>query len=500
MKLEKISAKLSPKVVVLIYLTLPFRFGMLASSSSASEISQKPAQAFMRGEKELEKMLADRPQMSEYLQPKDILWTWTANQFAGKDTGVPLCWDSTSPLNAAESDYTLGAIRISPVDRRQLKPARGDQLWMEAVNELLNIRNGHEYEILWEKALAGELGRAEWAKRNCELEFEALKQTKQFYFEVWVKQISKLDRPSNPEDWRINLPNSFDLWYQTVDGKELSGYWLSKFPTLPDSICAKALLAERLGNGETALARYKEYLDLVGDDGTYSKMAKLSVQRLSRDVKGTIHDVRLSQKQAARECYEEGIVAFQHGNENLALVKFNAAIDLDRNEYTYFFARGSVFDRLGDFEKAKLDYEVASLDLSLQDKCTLALSNLAKRKILPLLKDAYEKLSGGTKKDLLTAVKEYEEAVQLDDAAETRFDLGLTFEKLGKTADALDNYLKALKLNPDLAVAYPAIGMTYEKIGKMSLAKEYYHRCLDLQPSSAAAKSCQQRLKVLGAD
>ncbi len=56
---------------------------------------------------------------------------------------------------------------------------------------------------------------------------------------------------------------------------------------------------------------------------------------------------------------------------------------------------------------------------------------------------------------------------------------------MNKTVQAIQNYNKAIKLEPDNSIAYFRIGEGLQKLGKYEEALEYYDRSLSLLSDSS---------------
>ena len=66
-------------------------------AASAIRLSDKAKQ---QGRQQVEKMLRDRPAMSQYGVDADFLRQWAARRFAGEGVGQPIDWDPTPPLHS----------------------------------------------------------------------------------------------------------------------------------------------------------------------------------------------------------------------------------------------------------------------------------------------------------------------------------------------------------------------------------------------------------------
>src|SRR4051794_36460573 len=71
--------------------------------------------------------------------------------------------------------------------------------------------------------------------------------------------------------------------------------------------------------------------------------------------------------------------------------------------------------------------------------------------------------------------------------AEVHYDLGVTAFQNGKYESALDNYQKAIALDPALSDAQNAIGLVWWKKDKLDEAKAAFERAVQLRPDFSDA-------------
>ena len=75
-----------------------------------------------------------------------------------------------------------------------------------------------------------------------------------------------------------------------------------------------------------------------------------------------------------------------------------------------------------------------------------------------------------------------------DEAAESFYQQGLSFEEQGFSDEAAYEYLKAIKVKPSFApVVYTQLGMLYREMGKLDLAQDALTSAVALSPNSALA-------------
>ncbi|MGD1020256.1 MAG: tetratricopeptide repeat protein [Verrucomicrobiia bacterium] len=71
--------------------------------------------------------------------------------------------------------------------------------------------------------------------------------------------------------------------------------------------------------------------------------------------------------------------------------------------------------------------------------------------------------------------------------AESEHDLGMTMMELGKTAEAIDRFREAVRLDPDYAAAHNELGLALEQTGRIDEAIQQYEQASRLRPDLAEA-------------
>lgn len=134
-----------------------------------------------------------------------------------------------------------------------------------------------------------------------------------------------------------------------------------------------------------------------------------------------------------------GVVAFQVGQNNVALDLIGKAIAINGNTPAYHFNHAGALKALGRLHDALASYDTAV-------------------RIAP-------------------------------DAAETHFNRGTALQDLGRFDDALAAYDTALGIKPDLAEAHCNRGITLQNLGRMNEALAAYDAALRLDPNHVEAHS-----------
>jgi len=133
------------------------------------------------GQRQLEQMVEDRPDMKDTIPPDHPVWTWLADGFDGKRFGQRIFWNGNSPQSGRPAEHApqfghypayisiSGGSEISAVDK-----------WTAAVFEMFNLE-GNDIADLTSEALKGVMNADEFANKCVEMEFAALIKTQDFF-------------------------------------------------------------------------------------------------------------------------------------------------------------------------------------------------------------------------------------------------------------------------------------------------------------------------------
>lgn len=136
------------------------------------------------GRRQVDQMLADRPDMVGVLSDDDPVMAWVVDGFNGGRIGQRIHWNGNSPASGAPAEHASayghypphicldGGSDVTPIDK-----------WAGLVYELFNIEGTKEFDKLFEQATAGELTSDEYADACAKLEYEALKKAEAYFAE-----------------------------------------------------------------------------------------------------------------------------------------------------------------------------------------------------------------------------------------------------------------------------------------------------------------------------
>ncbi len=276
-----------------------------------------------------------------------------------------------------------------------------------------------------------------------------------------------------------------------------------------------AVLDENAGKGAQALNEYKQYCAEAGAGGSYVQMAQPRIKALTANVNDVQKIVTQAQAQAAQatvDAYNEGYKLQQEGKFDEAIAKYQEAVNGSPNEPAYLFALGTAYDNKAstppdqppgpDLDAAIKSYEKAiSMTPKPDQSWKDALKNAKQRKAAPFLTEAYNKQTTKDDKgnyDLVGAIIAYENALKIDDDANTRMNLGTAYQGANQPMKAIENYKKAIAMDPNMADAIYYLATVYDGQNNKPAAIAEYKRYLTKQPNGPNAQSCKDRIKQLG--
>lgn len=182
------------------------------------------------GERQVKRMLSDRPQMRRLIKKRDELWIWTARQYAGEFTGRRYNWQKNPDTSGSGVDQ-FGAWHNFDLEKNSgyvtVKKTREDgllatpeQMWAGVIYELFNVRNDSDFQEAWNDVLAHKLSKADYTACSTRLEYNALKELSRFYCSNWKAQAQKFDYESSSWYWFPDLPDTYEAWvskYKTTN-------------------------------------------------------------------------------------------------------------------------------------------------------------------------------------------------------------------------------------------------------------------------------------------
>ena len=162
------------------------------------------------GERQVRRMLHDRPMMAEHGDKAKVLYEWAARKFAGEDLRAQIVWDASTPSTDAESrgqiDGKSGVIRVRGTyydGPKKGKPKPFERTWCQAVFELYNVTGTDQFQSVEREAAAGRLTREQFATKMTEIESSAAEKTRSFYIHVFLPWAKENHFATDPYQWYL---------------------------------------------------------------------------------------------------------------------------------------------------------------------------------------------------------------------------------------------------------------------------------------------------------
>lgn len=228
------------RLILVLFLCLLCGWGVWAKTNM-SQVDLR------HGNKQVVKMLADRPAMASYTSSsgkkqkvtrQDHIWQWAATRYGTRIHAARVEWDN-HPVQCgmeyiAEHDTPEngenGRIRIRSIftdEYHRTRRATFDELWSACVFELFNIQSSVAFDGIYTQAINGDLSRDEWLRLNTQLEHKALMKEVAFFRTVWVPWCKQRKRAWDSKAWDLDTPTDYAKWirqYQ-VPGNSYIAYW-----------------------------------------------------------------------------------------------------------------------------------------------------------------------------------------------------------------------------------------------------------------------------------
>jgi len=172
------------------------------------------------GDKQVESMLHDRPQMARNIDRQSPIWQWCARQFAGEAYGQRIDWNRENPAAANNGGSSGGPENgthayiqvdgMQPGADGKPVPRSCSALWCLAVYHLIGLINRTEFDLTYYQALAGKLSRDQYIEKNTRLDYLNIRKTALVYEHVW--QNSRQAKLDDNSDWYPNTPATYQAW------------------------------------------------------------------------------------------------------------------------------------------------------------------------------------------------------------------------------------------------------------------------------------------------
>jgi Tfp pilus assembly protein PilF len=182
-----------------------------------------------------------------------------------------------------------------------------------------------------------------------------------------------------------------------------------------------------------------------------------------------------------REALSLGIALRDSRNYELALIKFDEAIESDPLLYDAYYQRGSTKLDLDDVESAMSDFNLA---IAIDPGRAEAYNG---RGVAYTKMERYEE-----------AFNELEVAIQLkSNFSEAYNNRGIVYVELGEISVALEDFTQAIEFQPDNAEAYHNRGLARLNLGFTNQALEDFQMVMSLSNDPELLKTAEERIKEI---
>lgn len=205
------------------------------------------------GERELRRMLDDRPPMGEHIREGDAVWEWAVGMFAGRGNDRAVRWSPVPPLAGFDADCTMPRDGSPAVIRVRAEPADAELLWIRAAYELHNSQNSANASRLDRAAMDGSIGRDAYVEGAARSEYVALGRTWDFYRAVWCPWAKERGLPTDRRKWPYRLRASYEAWIARY--KDPDGYPWNPMGLHHDRIAGTGARTGPTAAGDAAVAR-----------------------------------------------------------------------------------------------------------------------------------------------------------------------------------------------------------------------------------------------------
>lgn len=258
------------------------------------------------------------------------------------------------------------------------------------------------------------------------------------------------------------------------------------------------ILDENDSNAPQAISDYQRYIQTAGPKAQYATQAQARISDLRAHPSDTqkIATAADTKKNAdAQAAYDAGVKAQQENKFDEAIDDYNKAIQITPDP-AYYYAVGTAYQGKNDLDKALENYRKAQSINPKEPAYQAAIKAVNQAKAAPLVNSAIDKQT--TKNDPAGAVVDYQAALKIDDDAGTRMNYGTALQQLNKVQEALNEYKRAIQMDPKVTVdAHYYEGTAYEQLKQPAQALHEYKEYLRLAPTGQNAKDCKDRIKVL---
>lgn len=465
---------------------------------------------------ELRRMVQDRPQLLDVIQPGDPIWTWLDGRFRSTN-GRPVYWSAQNRY--PRPDHYLSAHSYTPAGATIVEVADskvngtkllGEQVLALLVFELLNASHRDEFLRVDNLARAGFISKSDYLREVAKIEHGSIMELQSFWAKVWVPFAVNRNISINNDFWMKSACEDFDQWYR-IEQATAQGYpediYSSHYDVITNGLVGRDQSQKTAGlhsqytdaegkvnqlpesdsklfldgnamsssNPEAALSNYAI---VAKDCPTFSPVFfnRGNLRMLMGNTQQALDDydttILLSPNSAKAYCNRAN-ARQTLGDLSGALADINEAITLCPHDSNYYFNRAQIVSEENDLESAIRDYDTA---IFLEPRTGKFYSARASVKVL--------------KGDLLGSISDYSQAIQLDPGDWRSLSGRAAVEWIaGDFPKSLKDYDLSLSINSKNAEAYRGRGLVELENRNWFKAVSDFRKNCDLNPAESDASS-----------
>jgi predicted O-linked N-acetylglucosamine transferase (SPINDLY family) len=247
---------------------------------------------------------------------------------------------------------------------------------------------------------------------------------------------------------------------------------IAKNPRHAGALHGLGVIASNQQQTELALKLIGFAISIEPKNFTYHHNEGIAYQatgRLAEAISSYTQALQLNQN-SLFSWYNRGVAHLELDNPAQAASDFNEAIRISPTHSQAFFNLGNCHRALGSSNLALEAYDSAIL-LDPTDRAARA-----NRATTLLDLRAFDR-----------AVEEYGEIIRLSPNADAFCNRGAILQKLGRQTEAIEDFKRAIAVDPNLAEAFSNLGIAYRKLGDHAAALSAYDRAIEIDPSLVEA-------------